>query len=368
MDCVARWIATGLSAIVVAASLAGCSEPPAPQADKPRPVKLFTVTEPGAERIREFPARLKAPEEAQLSFRLGGELQSLEVHEGQKVQRGDLIARLDDTDYRLKLSDRQASYDLTRSQLTRMEQLVERQMVSQAEYDQRKAQFNSAEAALNLARQELAYTRITAPFDGVVARTHVEQFQVVQPNQPIATLYSGDSMDVVFQLPENLLSNLRRDLQPAELRSKVRLDNYPEALIDADYKEYASQPDPSTLAYDVTLSMPIPDGLVLLPGMSATVIVNFAEISRQAEIPVVVPVEAVFSPDSEDSEHRQVWVVAEQDGALQVVARAVTVGQLTRDGIEVLSGLQAGERIVAAGGAELSGGQVVRPWVRERGL
>ena len=62
MDCVARWIATGLSAIVVAASLAGCSEPPAPQADKPRPVKLFTVTEPGAERIREFPARLKAPE------------------------------------------------------------------------------------------------------------------------------------------------------------------------------------------------------------------------------------------------------------------------------------------------------------------
>ena len=117
MDCVARWIATGLSAIVVAASLAGCSEPPAPQADKPRPVQLFTVTEPGAERIREFPARLKAPEEAQLSFRLGGELQSLEVHEGQKVQRGDLIARLDDTDYRLKLSDRQASYDLTRSDI-----------------------------------------------------------------------------------------------------------------------------------------------------------------------------------------------------------------------------------------------------------
>ncbi|MEB3734461.1 efflux RND transporter periplasmic adaptor subunit [Halopseudomonas pachastrellae] len=179
---------------------------------------------PGAERIREFPGRLKAPEEAQLSFRLGGELQSLKVHEGQEVKQGELIAQLDDTDYRLKLSDRQASFDLTRSQLTRMEQLVERQMVSQAEYDQRKAQFNSAEAALNLARQELAYTRINAPFDGVVARTHVEQFQVVQPNQPIATLYSSDSMDVVFQVPENLFSNLRRDLKPEDLHSKVRLE------------------------------------------------------------------------------------------------------------------------------------------------
>lgn len=368
MDCAARWIVTGFLAVAFTASLTGCSEPPAPIEQKPRPVKLFTVSDPGTERIREFPARLKAPEEAQLSFRLGGELQALKVHEGQEVKRGDLIAQLDDTDYRLKLSDRQASYDLTRSQLTRMEQLVDRQMVSQAEYDQRKAQFNSAEAALNLARQELAYTRITAPFDGVVARTHVEQFQVVQPNQPIATLYSGDSIDVVFQLPENLLSNLRRDLQPEELRSKVRLDNYPDALIDADYKEYASQPDPSTLAYDVTLSMPIPDNLVLLPGMSATVIVNFAEISRQSVVPIVVPVEAVFSPDTDSSEQRQVWVVSAQDDGLTVSARPVTVGQLTHDGIEILSGLAAGEQVVAAGGNELSEGQRVRPWIRERGL
>ena len=368
MDRAARWIATGLSAIALTTLLSGCSEPAEPVAEKPRPVKLFTVTDPGAERIREFPARLKAPEEAQLSFRLGGELQSLKVHEGQEVKQGELIAQLDDTDYRLKLSDRQASFDLTRSQLTRMEQLVERQMVSQAEYDQRKAQFNSAEAALNLARQELAYTRINAPFDGVVARTHVEQFQVVQPNQPIATLYSSDSMDVVFQVPENLFSNLRRDLKPEDLHTKVRLENLPGTPIEAAYKEYASQPDPSTLAYDVTLSMPIPEGVVLLPGMSATVIVDFAGITRHTQIPMVVPVEAVFSPDSQSSEARQVWVISEQDGELHVSARSVTVGELTHDGIEVLSGLEAGEQIVAAGGNELSEGQQVRRWVRERGL
>ncbi len=127
MDRAARWIATGLSAIALTTLLSGCSEPAEPVAEKPRPVKLFTVTDPGAERIREFPGRLKAPEEAQLSFRLGGELQSLKVHEGQEVKQGELIAQLDDTDYRLKLSDRQANYDLTRSQLTRMEQLVERE-------------------------------------------------------------------------------------------------------------------------------------------------------------------------------------------------------------------------------------------------
>lgn len=62
------------------------------------------------------------------------------------------------------------------------------------------------------------------------------------------------------------------------------------------------------------------------------------------------------------------WVVSEQQEGLTVNARSVTVGQLTHDGIEVLSGLNAGEQVVAAGGNELSEGQRVRPWVRERGL
>jgi len=348
--------------------LAGCTDEPAPASVEPRPVKLFTAADPSSQRVREFPARLQAPEQAELSFRLGGELQELKVLEGQDVEEGELIALLDDTDYRLKLSDRQANYDLTRSQFARMQQLLEKQMVSRAEYDQRKAQFNSAEAALNLAKQELAYTRLTAPFPGVIARTHVEQYQVVQPNQPIATLYAGESMDVVFQVPENLLTSLRRDLVPADIHPRVRLGNQQGELVEAIYKEHASQPDPKTLTYDVTLSMPMPEGAVLLPGMSATVIIDFAKLSRAGDLPIIVPVEAVFSPDTEARTEQQVWVTEETEQGLIVVARPVEVGRLTHDGIEILSGLAAGEQVVAAGGAELQAGQRVRPWVRERGL
>jgi membrane-associated protease RseP (regulator of RpoE activity) len=98
------------------------------------------------------------------------------------------------------------------------------------------------------------------------------------------------------------------------------------------------------------------------------VLIDFAGLTRRNQMPMVVPVEAVFSPDSQSSDARQVWVVSDQDGGLIVSARSVTVGQLTHDGIEVLSGLEAGEQIVAAGGNELSEGQQVRRWVRERGL
>lgn len=348
--------------------LSACSGSDAPATDTIRPVKLFAVADPLAQHLREFPGRLKAPEEAELSFRLGGELKELRVREGQLLQPGEAIAELDDTDVRLRLNDRQASYDLTRSQLERMQQLIERQMVSQAELDERRAQFNQAEAALNLARQELAYTRLSAPFAGRVARTHVERFQIVQPNQPIVTLYAGDSMDVVFQVPESLLSGLRADIDPGDIRPRVRIDSLPGIEIEALYKEHASQPDPKSLTYQVTLAMQPPQGLVLLPGMSATVLLDVAQVSQQAGMPLLVPVEAVFSPDAGGPEVRQVWIVSEHEGGLKVHAREVQVGQLTQNAIEILAGLEPGEQIVAAGGAELAEGQRVREWTRERGL
>ena len=348
--------------------LSACDQAPAPREQAPRLVKLFTVEDPAGARLREFPARLKATEEAELSFRIGGQLKTLEVLQGQRVKRGQLIASIEDTDQRLRVRDRQASYDLANAQFQRMAKLLERQMISRAEYDQRKATLDSASAALSLARQELEYTRLLAPFDAVVASTHVDNFQVVQAKQPVVTLQSGDQLDVLFQMPENLLANLRSREENRDYHPSVVLDSLPEREFEAVYKEHSTQPDPKTLTYQVTLSMPRPEGLNLLPGMSATVKVDFAQISHNLGSRLLVPVEAVFSPDDSSPEVKQVWVAREQDGVLRLTARQVEVGQLSRNSIEVLSGIEPGEQIVAVGGAELEEGQAVRPWVRERGL
>ena len=348
--------------------LSACDQAPAPQEQAPRLVKLFTVEDPAGARLREFPARLKATEEAELSFRIGGQLKTLNVLQGQPVKRGQLIASLDDADQRLGLRDRQASYDLANAQFKRIAQLLERQMISRAEYDQRKATLDSASAALSLARQELEYTSILAPFDAVVASTHVDNFQVVQAKQPVVTLQSGNQLDVLFQMPENLLTNLRSREENRDYHPSVILDSLPGREFEAVYKEHSTQPDPKTLTYQVTLSMPRPEGLNLLPGMSATVKVDLAQVSRDLGSRLLVPVEAVFSPDDSGPEVKQVWVAREQDGVLRLTARQVEVGQLSRNSIEVLSGIEPGEQIVAVGGAELEEGQAVRPWVRERGL
>jgi RND family efflux transporter MFP subunit len=148
----------------------------------------------------------------------------------------------------------------------------------------------------------------------------------------------------------------------------VTLDSLPGREFAAVYKEHSTQPDPKTLTYQVTLSIPRPPELNLLPGMSATVKVDFAQIVRNPDTRILVPVEAVFSPDNGPATAKQVWVVSAVEGGMTVTARPVEVGQLTRNGIEVLRGLTPGEQIVAVGGAELEQGQAVRPWVRERGL
>ncbi|MCY1304417.1 efflux transporter, RND family, MFP subunit [compost metagenome] len=76
----------------------------------------------------------------------------------------------------------------------------------------------------------------------------------------------------------------------------------------------------------------------------------------------------MFTPDTSELDQPQVWVVVEKDGKLTLEGRKVEVGQLTEEGLQVRSGLQPGERIVAVGGTDLQAGQQVRPWVRERGL
>ena len=359
---------TRLAVLVLPLLLAACgNEQPPAAVEVVRPVKLISVADFGGSLVREFPARIQASQEAELSFRVSGELQALPVRPGQQVKQGELVARLDPADFNLRVKDRQASYDLAQAQFQRMAKLVERQLVSRAEYDQKKAQLGSAEAALKLARQELDYTQLRAPFDGVIAATYLDNFQVVQANQVVARIQAGKRLDASFQIPENLLTGVSRGAR--DYRPQVRLEGADGKLIEAQFKEFSTVPDAKTLSYQVSVSFDTPSGFTALPGMSATVIVDFAELYERREVPLLIPVEAVFSPDNSAPDSQVVWVAAaDAEGVLWVRQRPVKVGQISGDCIQVLEGLQAGEQVVAAGGRELSEGAAVKPWVRERGL
>ena len=360
-------------ALIVSAALllsTGCEEPPAPAKEEvTRPAKMFTVEAPGASHIRSFPGEVKATDEAELAFRVSGEISEMLATRGMRVKQGDLLARLDPSDYQATLDQAIAQHKLAKTQFERMKGLVEKQLISEADYDTREAEYRVAQSTLKRAQNDLKYTNVYAPFDGVVARQLAENFERVSAGQVVLVMQTGEMVDVIVDIPESIIARVER--QPESERAEpvsVRFDSVGDTLFDAWYKEHETQADSATLTYKVTFSLPAPDEVNILPGMTATIIADISGLFKGESEGFLVPIESVFAAEDApvDSVTRYVWKVDPKD---QRTRRAeVTVGQLSGDSIAVHSGLQAGDVLIAAGVSAVYENMPVRQLTREAGL
>jgi RND family efflux transporter MFP subunit len=346
--------------------LSGCdTTEEAPEATIIRPVKLFYVTDQHTAFIRQFPAVVEPTKWANLTFRVSGKLIELTGRPSNTVQRGELLARLDDTDFILRLDQANARFELAQAQFDRAKMLIEQKLVSQAQFDEAKAQLQVAKADFSAAKTALSYTRLEAPFAGTVSRLLVENHENVAAQQPIMELQVRGHVDVVIQVPEDVISKVRSE---SNYQPEVVFDSHPDYRYRARLREWDSRADPSTNSYKVVFSMTSPEEFNVLPGMTANVIVDMSQINRVNSKALYVPATAIFMPDVADlaSQQSYVWLYDEQKGI--VTQRAVTIGELTNAGVAITSGIEVGDIIVTAGVQQLSEGQSVRPWVRERGL
>ncbi|MEH6577156.1 MAG: efflux RND transporter periplasmic adaptor subunit [Amphritea sp.] len=332
-----------------------------------RPAKLYTIENPASRQLRSFPAEVRATSRTELAFRVPGELVELSVQEGQQVTSGQLLARLDPADYQVVLEQRRAQYQLAKAQYDRFHTMLERKLVSAALFDEKKAELDVARAVLNRAKLDMKYTELRAPYDGTVSQRLLENYQNVPAKQTVLVMQSGDQIDIEFQISESIVALKPR---PDALNHKVDVsfEALPGQRFKAIFRERTAEADPKTGSYTVTLSMARPDALQLFPGMTATVQVDLRQVFELNEVHYVLPVEAVFSAEDKpaDSDVRQVWKVSPD--TMQVIRTDVRIGTLTARGIEILSGLQAGDVVVAAGVHYLREAMQVRPWIRERGI
>ncbi|SBS27135.1 Solvent efflux pump periplasmic linker SrpA precursor [Marinomonas spartinae] len=332
-----------------------------------QPVKLMTIDSSQVVNIRRFPAELKASEEANLAFRVGGQLTSINVVAGQRVKKGELLAALDPKDYKLKVELAKANQQLAQVQFNRIQTMLKRNATSKSQFDEIKANLAQANNALETAKNQLSYTKLYAPFDGVISSTSTKNFQYVNATQTILHIQNIDNLDVQFQVPENLVTGIkstRTGYQPT-----VILDTPPHTVFKGAYKEHKTQPDTSTMAYDVTLHL-LRNGnnsQTLLPGMTANVELDLNKLNGTVSH-IVVPVEAVLRHENTQTGNADsiVWVYHQDKQSLE--ARKVTLGKLQGNKIEITSGLKPKEQIVVAGVNDLTPDMKVRPLVRERGL
>lgn len=353
--------------IPISLTLMACAqEVPEEVREAIRPVKIFQVQSSDASMMRKFPAQVHSAERAELAFRVAGELQRLPVTAGQEVRVGDLLAVLDPRDYQILVDDRKARYLLAKSQFQRTNDLFKRQQVSKAQFDQATAELDISNAALAAARSDLSYTQLKAPFSGQVSQRYVDNHQPVSAGQKVMMLQVRNQLEVKMQIPESLMANLATDSEQ-KYQPEVEFEAIPGQRFLASYKEHNAQADAATGSFTVTLMLARPPALNLLPGMSASVHVDLNKVLSNKVSSVIIPSQAAFQTNTqaEGSSNAQVWVVKPD---MMLVARTIKVGRLTQSGIEVIEGLQAGEKIVAAGVHQAHEGMQVRPWVQERGL
>ncbi len=335
--------------------LTGCnkaiSEPAEPLI---KPVKLLAVKDLTVDDSDAFLARIDATYRAQLSFQVGGEVEKLLVRMGQGVEKGEVLATLDPKDLQLALDAAQAQYALAKTQWERAKSLYSKKLISTDSYDQKETQYKAALASFEQAKTDLSYTKIQAPFDGVVSYTYVKPYQVVGEKQEILNLIDNTTLDVSFTLPVSYAESVSLSaLKNAEMW--VTMDSEPSKRIPGKFKEISTQPNIDTNSYEAIVTITRPTDRNLLTGMTGQVHIAKQNKSNAMTLPTSAWV-------NKQEKQGEVWVM---DSSTQQVSK---VTLLLNESGAIESGLDNNDYVVIAGVERLVEGQVVKAWIREEGI
>ena len=354
--------------LAVPATVTACAKADdGPQKPKIRPVLYYQVSAAGGPLERTFSGVSEAGQESNLSFKVPGLVTELAVKVGDVVEKDAFIAQLDETDLRLRVRQAQAALASASAQwrnaetaYRRVQSLYANQNASRSDLDAARAASRSAQAAadsatqsVNLAKQQLAYTRLTAPVKGTVAAVLIEVNENVKAGQPIVNLTSGARPKVTVAVPEALIARVERG---AEV--KVHFDAVADTECLATVSEVAVSSRLGNAAFPVTVVLAEPNEAVR-PGMAADVTFRFEPEHPDAGPRFVVPASAV----GQDKDGRFLFLIerAEAEGLGTVHRQNVTVAdELTPEGLEILDGVKEGDLVVTAGVSKIEDGMQVK--------
>ena len=345
----------------------GCKE----QEEKPpgpiRPVKAIQVTDVTFIGGRTFPGITRAESRVNLSFRVDGPLVERPVNVGDRVKKGDFLARIDPRDYEVRLRNAQARLERSQANLTfavsdfmraiRIQKedpgAISERLVDQKREDRNRylAEVKSLMAEVDAAKDSLSYTYLKAPYRGTIVATYVENYEHVRAKQPIVRMLDISRIEMIVGVPDNLIIYV-----PFVQEVTVTIDTFPSREFPAKVKEIGTEASLTTRTYPVTLIMDQPDDIDILSGMAGSARLAKADLPEGMERGVEVPYSALFSPEEEKKSY--VWIIQEE--TMTVARREVTKGTFTETGIMITEGISPGEWVVTGGVHYLREGQTVR--------
>lgn len=298
-----------------------------PAAEPPLDVAEAKVETVAREQL--FDAVIEAVHQATVSAQTSGRILEVNFDVDDYVSKDDVIIRFRDKEQRAAVNAAQARFAEAEANFERMRGLLERKLVSKAEFDKAEAAVKAARAALEQAQEQLEYTRVRAPYSGIVVQRHVEPGEMASPGQPLMTGLSLERLRATANVSQPYIDELRKRGQ-----ARVMLPVAGGGLKVVESRSVTVSPyaDPKSHTFRVRVDLPEgPHGVY--PGMFAKVAFAVGESQR-----LLIPSEAVVHR----SEVTAVYVVGEEGN---ISFRQIRVGR-ERDGkTAVLAGLSEGEKV-----------------------
>lgn len=318
-------------------------------------VKTATASTYSNETAKEFPIITQPFRTTELSFRVSGPIDRLDVYAGNYYRRGDIIAEIDPRDYRIRRERAEAVYRQAKAEYERISALYQKNNLSASTYEKARAEYTSAKAAFDTAVNELEDTRLVAPFNGYVGEVYVEKFQDVKASQPVLTFIDIDQLKIEAYVTQDIAYRV----QPRQ-NVLLTLDVQPDTELEAQIAEVSKGTTQNNLSYLVTALLPNKEAR-LLAGMSGKI--RFEESASElsdstatGEHLVCIPQTALCNRPTVGS---YVWTVHPESGI--VSQRKVSVSKLLPHGnAGITAGLQPGEIVATSSLRFLSDGMKVK--------
>ncbi len=340
--CIPKTVAV-LPAVVVAFALAGCGSKHERAKEtttdlSTAQVRVQTVENKSRTTTEEVVGTVQAKLRATLESKLSGRIENMPVVLGEKVQKGQLIARLDAGEIAARLEQAQASLEEAERDCKRTSALFEQQSATLADYDSAQARQQIAQGALAEAKAMMGYVEILSPFDGVVTKKWANVGDLATPGKPLVEMEDPSQLRLQADVPDVIAAHVHQGARMA-----VEVDALKKELIGT-VVEISPVADPVTHTFGVKVDLPSTPGL--MSGQFARLEAPVGE--SQA---LLVPESAVVAR----GQLEVLFVVADRHAQL----RLVKTGRNTDGKVEILSGLDAGDSVVIDGASQLTDGQPV---------
>ena len=324
--------------------LCGCEREQA--ARQARGVMVVRPVEMATEETRVLPGVAREAKSVNVAFKTPGEISRLLVKEGDFVREGQLVAVLDDADYRLGVEALEIQHEQFAREFRRTDRLYREKSVSTNDYEKAKAGLRQLEVQLQSNRNKLEYTRLYAPASGRVQSVHFEEAEMVDAGTPVFSLVAAGPLEVEVYLPAGLYAR-REGIEAIYCRSSLEGSRAARMeLIGIVPKADGNQLYKARLAFA--------EGCLpgISAGMNVEVDVHVADTNARPGV-FTLPLRSVF----EEGGEKRVWVLSADSTVHEV---PVTLRGLDASGNAVVSGLRGGETVVKAGVNALREGDKVR--------